>query len=502
MAEYSVINRRVPRLDTPQKARGRAQYVDDMTMPGMLHGVLVQSGIAHGRILNIDTRKAKALPGVKAVITAKETGEVLYGVSPARYDETLFAGDKVRYVGDEVAAVAAEDLDTAMEAASLIKVEYEELPAVLQIVEEALAEGAPAIHDKFPNNIAVEVHQEFGDVAKALEECAWSAPTPSAQQAPGRRLHRAPRGPPSRSSTHHRQPDPVQLHPGAPLRAAHRGHGHRPAGGQGAGDQALCGRRLRAQGRMPPPWTSAPPCFRMKTGRPVKMVYTREQVFLHSRARHQFIHLMKTGFKADGTIYALEHDNAVWRAGPTPASASPRCITRDRFWAGPTSIPNMKYDGYRVYTNKPACGAQRGHGGVASPGPALSSSLDMCARELKMDPADLRLKNIMEAGDVTCNELNMSPLGMKESIEAVQGLQLERNARRQAAPGQGHRHGLRVLRVRGGVSHLPLRDLSLGGGNARCRRTAAPCACLTGSAEIGQGSDTTLAMMARRGPGH
>ncbi len=143
MKSYDVISTRANRIDTPDKATGKAVFVDDITVPGMLYGVLLQSPHAHAKILSIDTSEAEKLLGVKAVITAKEAGQVKYGVSPARYDETVFAADKVRYVGDEIAAVAATSLDIALEAASRIKVEYEVLPAVFT-VEDAVKDGAPS----------------------------------------------------------------------------------------------------------------------------------------------------------------------------------------------------------------------------------------------------------------------------------------------------------------------------------------------------------------------
>ncbi|MGD8388779.1 MAG: molybdopterin-dependent oxidoreductase, partial [Desulfobacteraceae bacterium] len=170
MASYHVINSRAPRLDAPDKATGRAKYIDDLELPGMLYGALLQSPIAHGRILNIDTSKATKLPGVRSVVTHEDAGYVKYGVSPARYDEQVFCHDIVRYIGDEVAAVAAIDLETAMEAVSLIEVEYEELPALLTM-EDAMKEGAPQLHEKYAGNICAEVHQEFGDVEAAYKEC-------------------------------------------------------------------------------------------------------------------------------------------------------------------------------------------------------------------------------------------------------------------------------------------------------------------------------------------
>ncbi|MHC5037957.1 MAG: xanthine dehydrogenase family protein molybdopterin-binding subunit, partial [Planctomycetota bacterium] len=169
MTDPKVIHTRARRLDAADKARGLAVYADDMTFPGMLHAVLLQSPHAHARIRRIDPAEARALPQVAAVITAEEAGDVLFGVSPARYDERVFAESKVRYVGDEVAAVAAEDEETALRALPLIDVEYEILPAVLDPFD-AMEEGAPRIHDRYKGNIAGEVHQEFGDVETAEQE--------------------------------------------------------------------------------------------------------------------------------------------------------------------------------------------------------------------------------------------------------------------------------------------------------------------------------------------
>jgi 4-hydroxybenzoyl-CoA reductase subunit alpha len=166
---YTILNSRLPRIDAPAKATGQAIFTNDIAMPGLLHGAILQSPIPHGRLLNIDTSRAARLPGVKAVITHKDAGAIKYGVSPARYDETIFCIDKVRYVGDEIAAVAAVDPDTAQEALSLIEIDYEELPALLDPFE-AMAEGSLLIHEDFPQNINAEVHQTFGDVEAAFSE--------------------------------------------------------------------------------------------------------------------------------------------------------------------------------------------------------------------------------------------------------------------------------------------------------------------------------------------
>jgi len=169
MRDFQVLGARAPRLDAPAKSTGQAKYADDLTMPGMLYGAILQSPIAHGKVLNIDTSKARKLKGVRAVVTAREAGLVRYGVSPARYDETLYCHEKVRYVGDEIAAVAAVDLETALEAVELIQVDYEELPAVFDMFE-AMKEGAPQLHDEFPGNVTAEVHQEFGETEALMAQ--------------------------------------------------------------------------------------------------------------------------------------------------------------------------------------------------------------------------------------------------------------------------------------------------------------------------------------------
>ena len=151
MSKYRILNTRAPRVDAIDKVTGKALYTDDLKRPGLLTGAILHSPLAHARILNIDTSRAENLPGVKAVVTYHEAGTKPYGVSPARYDETIFCHDKVRYVGDEIAAVAAVDLDTALEAVSLIKVDFEELPIVLD-GHTAMDEGQPQLHKMYKNN--------------------------------------------------------------------------------------------------------------------------------------------------------------------------------------------------------------------------------------------------------------------------------------------------------------------------------------------------------------
>jgi CO/xanthine dehydrogenase Mo-binding subunit len=166
--EYSFVGKRVPKLDAPEKVTGRTVYGHDMKLPQMLHGKILRSGHAHARILNIDTSRAKALPGVKAIITAADIPEMRIGWAR---DHPVLKGDKVRSVRDEVAAVAATDEETAWEALELIEVEYEELPGVFD-PQEAMKPGAPLIHAEAPHNIQEKMRQSYfhGDVNKGFEE--------------------------------------------------------------------------------------------------------------------------------------------------------------------------------------------------------------------------------------------------------------------------------------------------------------------------------------------
>lgn len=487
--QFDVIGKRFPRKDAPAKATGQAQFVDDMVFPDMLWGAILQSPHAHARIINIDISKAEALPGVKKVITAKDVPGTKYGVSPARYDETVFAIDRVRYVGDEIAAVAAVDLETALEAVSLIKVDYEPLPALLT-PDEALAEGAPWIHDEFPNNIGGEVHQEFGDVEKALAECDvvrtdtfqskrqdGGAIEPHAAIAvyglDGRlTLHSATQVP------HYVQRN-LAMVTGLPISKVRV---IKPYVGGGFGPKSEA-----------TPLDFCSSFLSMATGRPVKMLYTREQVFLHCRARHGYFHEMTLGVKKDGTLMALKN-RCVMDGGAYSSFGIATVYYAGSLLGAPYKLPNMKYDGMRVYTNKPACGAQRGHGGVHARA-LFEQQLDLVAEELGMDPVALRLKNIMETGDVTCNDLSMSSLGMKECIEAVRDGSDWKKKRGKLPAGKGigmasgffvSGAGYPIYRSETPHSTITIRVQEDGGG----------ITVFTGSAEIGQGSDTMVSIIA------
>ncbi|MBW1650449.1 MAG: molybdopterin-dependent oxidoreductase [Deltaproteobacteria bacterium] len=490
MSNYDVINSNAPRVDTPAKAKGKAIFIDDMSMPDMLFGALLQSPIAHGKILNIDISAAKKLKGVKAVVTAKEAGLIPYGVSPARYDENVFCHDNVRYIGDEIAAVAAVDLETAIAAASLIKVDYQELPALLTI-DDAMAEGAPVLHKKYPRNICAQVNQEFGNFEAGLKESDIIKTTTFKSK----RQDAAFLEPQGCIANFDKLTENLTLYsstqvphyvqrilsmvlklPIGKVRVI------KPYLGAGFGIKA---------GTNTMEIVSC--LLSMKTGKPVKMNYSREQVFMFGRARHQFVHTMTTGVKKDGTLMALKNE-CYLDGGAYTSFGIATVYYSGSLLGGPYKLPNMKYDGYRIYTNKPACGAQRGHGGVIARA-CWEQQLDMIAEELGMDPIELRLKNMMVTGDITCNDFNMSSLGMKECIEAVKDGS-EWNKKKGKLP-KGKGIGMACGFFVSGAGYPIYRsDTYHSTAVIKLTEDGGTALLYTASSEIGQGSDTTMAMIA------
>ena len=492
MSDYRVLNTRAPRVDAVDKVTGKAIYTDDLRRPGMLYAAILHSPLAHARILNIDTSRAEQLPGVRAVVTHREAGITPYGVSPARYDETIFCHDKVRYVGDEIAAVAAVDLDTALEAVRLIKVDFEELPIVLD-GRTAMNDDQPLIHEMHNNNICAEVHWNFGDIELGRKEAhIIRTDSLSSKMQDGAFME-----PQSilaetdsignltmRSST--QAPHYVQRTLAMALNIPlHKVRVIKPAVGGGFGPKASCSTAELAT------------CLlAMKTGQPVKMTFDREQVFLHSRARHQFFHTMTTGVRKDGTLSFLEH-HCILDGGAYASFGIATVYYSGSLLGGPYRLKNMKYDGYRVVTNKPACGAQRGHGAVIARA-LFEVQLDRIAEELGMDPIELRLKNVMEAGETTCNELYVSSFGMREALEAVRDSAAWKNKRSSSGKIRGGGKGI------GAACGF----FVSGAGYSIYRSRTYHCTVVTkvdevgggvmvqsGAADIGQVSDTVLAMI-------
>jgi 4-hydroxybenzoyl-CoA reductase subunit alpha len=492
MKNYKILNTRAPRVDAYDKVTGRAIYTDDMKKPNMLTAAILHSPLAHAKILNIDTSRAESLPGVEAVVTHREAGTIPYGVSPARYDETIFCHDRVRYVGDEIAAVAAVDLDTALEAINLIKVDFEELPIILD-GRTATQEDQPQLHEMYPNNICGQVHWDFGDVEKGrkeshiirtdqltskMQDAAFMEPQSilAEMDVQGNLTMWS-----STQAPHYVQRT-LAMALGIPL---HKVRVVKPAVGGGFGPKASC-----SSGEL------ATCLLAMKTGKPVKLTFDREQVFLHSRARHQFFHTMTTGVKKDGTLAFLEHE-CMLDGGAYASFGIATVYYAGSLLGGPYRLQNMKYDGCRVVTNKPACGAQRGHGAVIARA-LFEVQLDRLAEELNMDPIELRLKNVMEAGETTCNELFVSSFGMREALEAVRDSAAWKKKRSLQGKTSGDGRGIGaacgffvsgagypIYRSRTYHCTVVTKVDDVGGG----------VSVFSGAADIGQGSDTMLAMI-------
>ncbi len=486
MSGYAFIGGRGARLDAPEKVSGRATYTDDLTRPGMLLGALLQSPLAHARIKRLDASRAAALPGVAAVLTWENAPHTRFGVSPARHDETVLCHDKVRYIGDELAAVAAVDRVTALEAVSLIEVEYEPLPPLLD-VEAALAPGAPQIHEDYQGNLCAQVEQAFGDLEAArasaylvrtdrlsnkMQSGAFLEPQCALAEVDLRgRLTLT-----SSTQSPHYVARTVAMVLGLP---EHQVRVVMPRVGGGFGPKAAA--------------SSLELCtclLAQLTGRPVKTLFTREQVFLHARARHQFFHTMTTGVDREGRLLFLDHE-AILDGGAYASFGIATAYYAGSLLGAPYRLPAMRFRSRRVVTNKPACGAQRGHGGVIARA-LFETQLDRFAEELGLDPIELRLRNVMEEGERSCNDLAMSSLGMRECLEAVR----DRSSwkLRKARPGGGRGVGAACGFFVSGAGYPIYRSRTFHCTVVtRVDESGSGVEVQSGAAEIGQGCDTMLA---------
>ncbi len=491
--DLDVVSRGVTRYDAPDKVSGRAKYTADIGLPGMVYGRILRSPIPHGIVKKIDTRKARKLPGVLAVITGKDVPDTLYGVSPARYDEHVLAKDRVRYVGDEVAAVAAIDEETATAALELVEVEYEELPALFD-AEAAMRDGAPQIHPenpRFKNNINTRVEWDFGDVKKGFAE----ADHVREARFIGNRPYQAPIEPHAAIARweHHGEKLTLWSATQVPHYLQHMvAHVFdipmsnirviKPAVGGGFGGKAET-----------TPLELCAVILAKKTGRPVMMRYTREEMFTHFRGRHKLTIDLKIGVKKDGTITAVQQ-RALLDGG---AYTSFGVITA--YYAGsmlPTlyKIPNYKYDGYRLYTNLPASGAMRGHG-VPQPRFAFESLMDMIAEDLGIDPFEIRIRNAMEPNTRTCNALDISSCEFKATLEKARAESGWKRKRGRLPRGKGIGVGCGGF-VSGAGYPIYRSDFPHSNAVIRVHEDGRGVSLHIAVAEIGQGCDTVLPQIA------
>jgi 4-hydroxybenzoyl-CoA reductase subunit alpha len=491
--DLSVVSHGVTRVDAPDKVSGRAKYTADLRLPGMLYGKILTSPVAHGIIRRIDVTRARELPGVLAVITGADVPNVRYGVSPARYDEHILARERVRYVGDEVAAVAAVDEETAERALQLIELEIDELPAVLD-PEDAMRPGAPIIHPEDPRyagNINTRVEWHFGDVDRGFAD----ADHVREQHFAGNRPYQNPIEPHASLARWEHHADRVTLW--SATQVPHYVHKmlSRTLGismGQIRVIKPAVGGGFGVKAETTPLDFCAVILSRM-TGRPVMMKYSRKEMYLHFRGRHKLHMDLKIGVKRDGTITAVQ-SRTVLDGG---AYTSFGVITA--YYAGamlPTlyKIPNFRYDGFRVYTNLPASGAMRGHG-VPQPRFAFESLLDMIAEDLGIDPIDIRLRNAMEPGTRTCNDLDISSCEFRATLERARDESGWREKKGRLPRGRGIGVGCGGF-VSGAGYPIYRSDFPHSNAVIRVHEDGRAASLHIAAAEIGQGSDTVLVQIA------
>jgi 4-hydroxybenzoyl-CoA reductase alpha subunit len=411
---YQVIGKRVPMVDSWRKVTGQGPYTDDLKLPGMLVGKILRSPHPHARIVRIDTLRAAALPGVGAVVTGREAPRK-FGVLPVSRDETAMAIDKVKYVGDCVAGVAAEDEEIALRALRLIDVEYQVLPPVLTI-DEALRKTDDPIHPhgKDGTNVHKEVRQEFGDVEGALataphvarDRFQFIGVTHAFTEPHAVIAHYTPDG---RLTVWSAQQVPHYLH----LALAevmememHRIRVIRPMVGGAFGGKSD-----------PFPHEMICALLSRKSGRPVKILFDREEVFLTNHGRHPTRTEMAIACDGDGRISALDIDAKI-DGGAWGSFGVVTTYYNGVLSVGPYRIPRFRYHGLRVYTNKAPCGAMRGHGAVNSRF-AMETLVDRLAESCGRDPLQFRLDNLLPANTTTVNGFRITSNGTRECLERV-----------------------------------------------------------------------------------
>jgi len=484
---FNIVGKDVPRTDARSKATGAAVYTDDLKLPGMLYGKILRSPIAHGKILHIDISRAKALKGIKCVVTGADTPKIKYGnwrLYPQTQDEYPLAIDKVRFIGDEVAAVAGVDKDTAEEALSLIRVEYEELPAVFD-VQGSVKRGAPVIHDLTPTNISVDRNIQYGDLEKSFSESdyvrediftvhavnhAYMEPCATlAQCDPDGRIT---------IWTSTQTPYIVQC-----LLASTLGMREndirviKPAVGGGFGGKM----EMR-------PWDFCAAFMAKRTGKPVKITLTREEEFSCGRRRHPMIIRSKVGFKKDGTMMAKDL-NIMLDGGAYNSMGPTATFLCGNFGAMLYRMPSYRFIGQHVYTNKPPSGAMRGFGAPQSLF-AAETQMNIVAEELGIDPIDLRIKNAMQAGDEIPDVATISSCGLIDSLKEAKGLSGWKRKRKQLKGGRGIGVACYSF-ISGGVFNWFNTQYPFSSAEVRAFADGT-VHLLTMASDIGQGSDTVL----------
>ncbi len=393
ISDYSVVGKRVSRTDSVPKVRGETKYSADLYLPGMLYAKVLRSPYAHARILNIDTSQAEKLPGVRAVITGKDAIPYRWGVFAYTRDMQFLPTDRTRFLGQEVAAVAAINEETAQEAVDLIKVEWEPLPHVLD-PEQALLDGAPQLHDDKPGNVSVRIFVNEGNVDRVLaesylvQEGRFSSPEESYCQLENYAVVA--------------NFDSTGLDIWCPNAGPHMKA--RPlSNALGIATSDVRVRKIAVGGHFGGRSEVSPADFMAallsrKARRPVKLAYTREENFNCVRQVHSSITHSKVGVDREGRITAVDmkvimDGGAYASTGPIAASVAYIMIEEAYKFA------NLRYEAIRAYTNKPPRGMYPHHPRTAYAG--LELQFDALAEKLGMDPLEFRIKNAVHEGYIT-----------------------------------------------------------------------------------------------------
>ena len=481
MATFKVLEQNNPRVDAWEKVTGRATYAGDVYLPGMLMCKSLGSTRSHARIVSIDTSRAEALPGVRAVITGADFPQIRFG-SGALKDRYIMARDKVYYIGEPVAAVAAEDEITAEEAIGLIDVEYEDLEPVVDPLV-SLRAGAPSVHPDLENyegygftieggNICTLLDADRGDVDQAFRDADHVFEDTFRSQGINQGFLE-----PMACVAH------VEANGRLTVWASTQGPYQVRAQLASVLDMPLSnikvipmelgggfGAKLRLA------FEAFPALLSMKTGSPVKLINNREEVFTQNGPRHPVTNYIKTGVNQDGTIVAREaytifDVGAYLGAGPNSGIGH---------GLGAYDIPNFRLRSYAAYTNKVYVGSYRASG-VADMTFAVESHMDMIAHKLGMDPLDFRLKNAIKEGDTAVNGSRVPKNGLVECLTAIK----EQLGLPKKLP-EGHGVGIALCEWRSGTGPSTA---------AISVNEDGTVSLLTGSVDI-SGSDTSLASIA------
>src|SRR5579859_7735166 len=496
--DFSIIGKRTAMVDAAEKTTGSGKYTDDLSVPGMLVGRILHSPYPHARIKRVDTSRAEKLEGVVAVVTGKDAPNP-YGILPVGHDEYALALDKVRYVGDNVACVAAVDEATADQALELIDVEYELLPAYFD-PEESMKAEIDFIHDNKPHNLEKDYHHVFGDPDKGFAEADQVA---EARFLANEVTHAAMEPHSTLASF------AIDPHTGKPGRLTVWSSTQVPYYLQHKLSlvlempmqqirviKPLVGGGFGGKSEVIPLEIIAAVAAR-KAQAPVKITYTREEVFWAHRGRPRTIIDLKTGVKNDGHITAVKA-RVVQDGGAYCSYGVVTILYSGALLGALYDIPNIKYDGYRVLTNKPACGAMRGHGTV-NVRFAFESQLDEIAAKLDIDPAEIRRINLLKPPCITVNNLRVQSYGLPECIDKVITRSGWRERRGKLPPARGM--GMACSHYVSGAANSIIRsDMPHSTVNIKIDRDGG-VVVYTGASDIGQGSDTMVAQIVAEGLG-